>query len=451
VKNLRGYPVAGSVAPTHDPRVRRTVLSGQSRTSPPRAASIACAVLCLALFVSAGAASALTPQGSAGSPHGPTLTISAGSVTTTGGKLKGSATVHNGGDPITRPVYLTLLVELSGADRLLKRTHVKGLGPGSSHTFGFAQALPSNLPIGHHQIWACASRSAALPTPSPHGGCRAVGSVTVPVPRLSPTPSPTPAPVPVETPTKIQGGPISTVPTAPITYEKEVPLLVADQDGDYYVDVPSSYDAANQTPTALLVWLHGCGGESSGDIYTVSPETVGPQERPRDWISIAVGGREGDCWEPNTDQRLVLNAIADVETHFNVDRHRVILGGYSSGGDLSYRLAFYDADQFAGVLAENTSPFRDTGSTEAASLAAAAWKFHVVHLAHLQDDVYPIAGVREETDAMIAAGFPLERIEVDGGHYDEPGAVENGHTVPGTDADLVNYLLPHIDDGWRSP
>jgi hypothetical protein len=23
--------------------------------------------------------------------------------------------------------------------------------------------------------------------------------------------------------------------------------------------------------------------------------------------------------------------------------------------------------------------------------------------------------------------------------------------VPGTDADLVNLLLPHIDDGWRSP
>jgi predicted esterase len=169
-------------------------------------------------------------------------------------------------------------------------------------------------------------------------------------------------------------------------------------------------------------------------------------------MTLSLGGRDGGCWNPLAEtEPLVMAALADFETHFNVDRHRVILGGYSSGGDLAYRLAFYDSNQFAGVLAENTSPFRDTGSTEAASLAAASWKFHVVHLAHLQDTEYPIAGVREETDAMIAAGFPLERIEVDGGHYDEPGAIENGHAVPGTDADLVDILLPHIDGGWRSP
>ena len=61
--------------------------------------------------------------------------------------------------------------------------------------------------------------------------------------------------------------------------------------------------------------------------------------------------------------------------------------------------------------------------------------------AHLQDTVYPIAGVRNETDAMVAAGFPLTRVEVDGGHYDDAGATENGHSVPGTSADVATYLL----------
>jgi hypothetical protein len=75
----------------------------------------------------------------------------------------------------------------------------------------------------------------------------------------------------------------------------------------------------------------------------------------------------------------------------------------------------------------------------------------VVHVAHLQDTTYPIAGVRKETDAMQAAGFPLTRIEVDGSHYDAAGAIENGHPVPGTDADIESQLLPHIDDGWLSP
>jgi hypothetical protein len=103
----------------------------------------------------------------------------------------------------------------------------------------------------------------------------------------------------------------------------------------------------------------------------------------------------------------------------------------------------YSANTFAGVLAENTSPFRDMGSSQAASLAAAAWKFNVVHLAHTGDSTYPIAGVRNETDAMAAAGFPITRIEKPGNHY-HAGAT-------GTDYDLQTYLLPHPSDDWLSP
>ena len=126
-----------------------------------------------------------------------------------------------------------------------------------------------------------------------------------------------------------------------------------------------------------------------------------------------------------------------------INPRRVIIGGYSSGGDLAYRTMFYHANSFAGCLIENSSPFRDTGSTQTESFAANAggWKFNVRHLAHLQDSVYPIAGVRTETDAMINAGYPLVRIERTGTHYDEPG----------TNDDLRNLLLPHLNDGWLSP
>ena len=241
------------------------------------------------------------------------------------------------------------------------------------------------------------------------------------------------------------GSPLTSVPPDPIPFTKDTVFSIATTLSNYWIDVPNSYDASHQTPIKLFVWLHGCGGQSAGDIYTVSPG--GNQ----DWISIAVGGREDDCWDPNTDRPKLMAAISDVESHFNVDAHRVILGGYSSGGDLAYRTAFYDAGAFAGVLAENTSPFRDTGSSQEASLAAASWKFNVVHLAHLQDNTYPIGTVRAETDAMTAAGFPVTRIERVGTHYDGANAIVSGQVVPGTDADVVALLLPHIDDGWRSP
>jgi hypothetical protein len=237
----------------------------------------------------------------------------------------------------------------------------------------------------------------------------------------------------------------ASVPSDPITYPTGEPFPV-DSGTQNWVYVPDAYDATHQTPITLLVWLHGCGGYSEGDIWTVSPGGT-----TQTWISLAVGGQEGNCWDMDGDPARVLAAVADLKTHFNIKPRGVVLGGYSSGGDLSYRTAFYDADLFAGVLAENTSPFRDTGSSMADSLAAASWHFHVVHLAHLQDDTYPIAGVRTETDAMTSAGFPMMRIEVDGGHYDDADAIENGHPVPGTSADLVTYLLPHLDDGWQSP
>jgi predicted esterase len=185
--------------------------------------------------------------------------------------------------------------------------------------------------------------------------------------------------------------------------------------------------------------MHGCGGEGSGDIYTISPG--GSQS----YIAISIGGREDSCWDPDADQDKVLDAIADIETHFNIDGHRVVIGGYSSGGDLAYRTAFYHSTMFAGLLAENTSPFRDTGSTAADSLAAATNKFHIVHLAHTEDDTYPLDGVQSEIAEVQQAGFPVQLIQRPGDHYDDSTATF------GTDHDLQVYLLPHLDDGWRLP
>jgi predicted esterase len=290
-------------------------------------------------------------------------------------------------------------------------------------------------------------------------GCRAVGAIVVAAPKPGPSSPPAssggapPASPPDSGAAPAPSGkpPIPQIPTAPLPYTAGEPFPVSDPAGFYWADVPAAYDPSNLTPMTLFVWMHGCGGESGGDIYTVSPDLVAPHLTPRNWISISVGGRDGGCWEPNTDSALVLAALEDAETHFNVDRHRVFLGGYSSGGDLAYRTAFYNSSTFAGVLAENTAPFRDTGSTAAASLAAATTKFHVAHLAHLQDDEYPISQVQPEIEQLKAAGFPVELIEKDGTHSDEPGEVVNGHPVDGTDADLQNLLLPFLESDWRSP
>jgi pimeloyl-ACP methyl ester carboxylesterase len=226
-----------------------------------------------------------------------------------------------------------------------------------------------------------------------------------------------------------------TYPTNPIAFTKGT-VFTTNSGTTNWVYVPNSYDSTHATPTKLLVWLHGCDGRSQNDVSMVSPGGT------QSWISLAVGGAEGACWNVNVDSAKVLAALADIKTHFNIDPKRVILGGYSSGGDLTYRTAFYNAGLFAGVIVENSSPFRDTGSTQSASIAAASWKFNVAHLLHTGDLTYPAADVRTELAALSAAGFPVTKIEKPGNHWD------NDVGTTGTSHDLRTFLLPFIDAGW---
>lgn len=227
-----------------------------------------------------------------------------------------------------------------------------------------------------------------------------------------------------------------TEPTNPISFTKGQSFTV-NSGTTNYVYVPQSYDSTHKTPTKLFVWLHGCGGRSQYDVDMVSPG--GSQQ---DWISLAPGGREGACWSGvSTDGPKILAAIASLKTQFNIDKYRVFLGGYSSGGDIGYPLAFQNANLFAGVLFENTGP----NSAAMTAAPAAAWKLNIAHLAHTSDTTYPIATIRDKMNTLKGYGFPVNFIERAGTHWD------NDTSTSGTVYDLKKYLLPFLSAGWVSP
>jgi predicted esterase len=238
--------------------------------------------------------------------------------------------------------------------------------------------------------------------------------------------------------------------TAPVAYTPGMNFQL----GNYYINVPTSYDASNQTPTELFVWSHGDGGDSQFDIdnykWTAANHTP--------YIEIADAGYEKSNGFPdgfNTNEAdaaaRIIADIADVKTHFNIDPQRVILGGYSGGGDISYRVAFLASPQIAGVLAENTTPFRDTGLTQSQALIA-PFHFEVVQLAHTGDMTYPLSTVQAETSAVQAAGFPLTLITRPGTHADfMPPEVMFPAGSLGTQGDAQSILLPYLDAGWISP
>jgi predicted esterase len=200
-----------------------------------------------------------------------------------------------------------------------------------------------------------------------------------------------------------------------------------------------------ETPMSLLVWMHGCGGVAEDDMWDIAPYAT---RAGQSYIAISLGGRDGDCWDMNTDEPKVLAAITDVKRYFNINPRKIYLGGYSSGGDLTYHVGLRNPGMFAGLLVENSTPFRDSG-VAASSVQNLASPIHVAHLAHLSDDTYPIATVRAELATLEARGYLVTQIEKAGTHYD----ADSPEAAPtkGTAYDLRTYLLPNIDLGWESP
>lgn len=370
----------------------------------------------------------------------PTTKVVAGSARRAGFQVKGWFAVENvGAGPTHRARAYVQVGDGRHAVTIDSRT-VPSLQPRERRRVRFSDLVPTRLGLGEWRIDACAG-----------GNCLRIGHLSIAEPKGRAAPGGSSGGSnPGSTVSTIV--PLSTVPTDPIAHPTDEPFAVSDGAVHYYGFVPGSYDASNQTATPLLIWLHGCDGEAEGDAWVVDP---GAEGAPQDWLTLSLAGREGGaegvCWTPSVDEAKVMAALADFETHFNVNPQRVILAGYSSGGDLAYRTGFRHSSTFAGLLIENSTPFRDTESSAAESLAAATTKFHIVALAHLQDTTYPIATVKQETDEVKAAGFPLELIERPGEHFNEPGEMVAGEAVPGTDADIRTYLLPHIDDGWLAP
>jgi hypothetical protein len=352
-----------------------------------------------------------------------------GSAHAAGGKLRGGFTVKNEGaktSPVLNATVKILGPKSHGKVPKLTVAHdkVPALDPGAKKHLPIKANLPDGLAKGHWSVVACAGSCAGI------GGFTSTGSTgpnqkkatapNAPTPPATPTPTPTPACTPF---------------AGPYPVDQAIPFVGA-HGGEYTAFVPPSYNPNCAMP--LLVWMHGCGATAKEDASNVGSFAA---ETGHGYLTLSLGGRDGACWEPKPDEAKVTMALEDFETHFNVDRHRVFLGGYSSGGDLAYRTGFRHSSTFAGLLIENSAPVHDTESTSTESLAAATTKFHIAHLAHTEDGSYQINHVRMEIEEVEKAGFPVTFIQKTGTHSDS-------HTVP----DLKENLLPLIEtSGWTSP
>jgi len=278
---------------------------------------------------------------------------------------------------------------------------------------------------------------------APNLGAAAGGpsSVTPPAPPTTPPSTPADPPVtPPVTPPTPPSTPPATNPSPPPT---ETCSVSKDANGffwrtsaksDYVGYVPASYSPTK--PMRVIVGMHGCSDDAMNFAkWGISPwDTRATQQH----IGISVGGETGSnhCWAKGVDDDKVLAAVDDIAKCFWVDRSKVIIAGFSSGGELAYRVGLMNASKFAGILIENSSLYA-AGSPASTLLGGAAWKLPIAHRAHSSDSVFPISQVKADWSTIQSAGFPIATSEVAGTH-------------DGDGQDWASWLIPQ-SASWVKP
>src|SRR6185295_11769813 len=133
----------------------------------------------------------------------------------------------------------------------------------------------------------------------------------------------------------------------------------------YGIYVPANYDPSKRYP--LLIMLHG--GSANGNLFlgVVLGNNMNWKEYSihlwdeyearvaPDWIVVAPDGFGQIMWR-FMGERDVLDVIADVQRHYNIDPDRIALGGLSNGGVGAYNLGMRFASRFSIVQAIAGAP-----------------------------------------------------------------------------------------------
>ena len=116
----------------------------------------------------------------------------------------------------------------------------------------------------------------------------------------------------------------------------------------YAITLPEGYDAAR--PTRLYVWMHGRQNNTTESEFIFSQQRFRPANPPvadQGQIQVDLFGRinsAGWHWAGEAD---VFEAIQAVEKRFKIDGRRILLRGFSMGGEGAWHIALHYPDRFA--------------------------------------------------------------------------------------------------------
>jgi predicted peptidase len=126
-------------------------------------------------------------------------------------------------------------------------------------------------------------------------------------------------------------------------------VIVDQSERKFAVFIPRDYSPGKKYPA--IVFLHGLF-ESGRDAKRCLSAGLGPviAKDPEHWPFISIFPQTMGSWRGETNERLAMACLDDVEANYSVDRSRVILAGLSYGGRGTWEIGARHRDRFAALV-----------------------------------------------------------------------------------------------------
>jgi serine protease Do len=123
-----------------------------------------------------------------------------------------------------------------------------------------------------------------------------------------------------------------------------VEIKLPEESNECFAYVPQAYHS--DVPHGVFVWLHAPGGYDREALLDRWKRHCDG----RDLILLAPKSADPKKWE-RTEAAFVHKALEDVLAKYNVDRARIVVGGYQGGAAMAYLVGFTHRDLIRGIVA----------------------------------------------------------------------------------------------------
>jgi len=185
--------------------------------------------------------------------------------------------------------------------------------------------------------------------------------------------------------------------------------LESNTDGVFWnfrVIVPEAASASNKVP--LIMSLHGGALDSNSESHKSTSCLVVPGFEALDAYIISPNS-DGAVWY-GSHNSIQVEALVDLAiTNFHIDENKIVVTGYSDGGNGSWYFAQFYSDLFTAAIpmASSYNTANSSGTVNAINIP-----LYVIHGS--EDELFPIERTEGYVNASIAAGSDIQFVTADG-------------------------------------